>query len=499
MKGLLKNFLLSGFQFGRDEYEKKLHFILLNSILAIVIVMLFFLSFMRYLSHQNIQALIDIVAAASSFITIIIARNSKGSIKYSIPILLGLFYFLITFTFRNIGIIGTIWYLVLILAAFFLKGIKIGLFISSISILAIVTIEIFSNVEYSMYQYFYITIPIIISMAFLYLYEQRNTILNTQLQKQTKSLKYEVQLQTKELSKLLVKSKELSNIIQNSQLEIYIVDYKTDRYLYVNHGVIDNLGYSEAELLNMNIYDINTSMIHSTVENYKQLMLKNKNAVNISQHQKRDGSNYGVQSFMHKTKYNNTDAYVIFDIEISSTQKAQSNILKQKENLSYQAYHDTLTKLPNRMLFQDRLLQAIKKAKRDKTKFALLFLDLDHFKEVNDNFGHEAGDAVLIEVAKRLERTVREADTVSRISGDEFLIILEDFDTTQNIITITKHLIEALQAPLIFQDTELIVTCSIGVSIYPTDSEDDETLIKYADRAMYNAKNSGKNNFKFYR
>ncbi|MEN4052578.1 MULTISPECIES: GGDEF domain-containing protein [Sulfurimonas] len=495
----ITNFLLSGFNFKEEEYELKLQFILVNSILTIIIVMLSFLSFLRYISHQEVQAIIDTGAVVASLITLITARRSKKSINISIPLLLALFYFLITFTFRNIGIIGTTWYIVLILAAFFLKGKKVGLFFSAISVLAILSLEQFSDAKYTMFQYFYITIPIILSMTFLYLYEQRNEILNSLLKKQKSLLEEEVKKQTNELSQLLLTSQELASIMKNSLIEIYIVDFKTDHYLYVNDGVIKTLGYSEDELLAMNIYDINTSMIHETVTRFKELMLKNGNATNISQHRRKDGSSYGVQSFMHKISYNNKEAYVIFDIQISDAQKAQSAILKQKETLAYQAHYDTLTKLPNRVLFEDRLTQAIAKAKRKYTKFALLFVDLDHFKDINDTYGHEVGDIVLKEIAKRLQNCVRESDTVSRLSGDEFLIILEEFDSKESVATIAKLLIESIRIPIEFHDKKLIVTCSIGISLYPDDAKHGQTLVKYADRAMYNAKNIGKNNFKFYR
>jgi diguanylate cyclase (GGDEF)-like protein/PAS domain S-box-containing protein len=495
----ITNFLQSGFDFKEEEYELRLQFILVNSILSIIVVMLIFLSIIRYITAQEVQAVVDAIAALASLITIISARKSKNSINISIPALLALFYFLITFTFRNIGVIGTTWYIVLILAAFFLKGKKVGLFFSLISILAILALERFSDVKFTMFQYFYITIPIILSMTFLYLYEQRNEILNSLLKKQKALLEEEVKKQTTELSQLLKTSQELASIMKNSLIEIYIVDFQTDQYLYVNDGAIKTLGYTEDELLTMNIYDINTSMIHDTVSRFKEMMLKNGNATNISQHRRKDGSSYGVQSFMHKITYDNKEAYVIFDIQISNVQKAQSEILRQKETLAYQAHYDTLTQLPNRILFQDRLTQAIAKAKRKYSKFALLFVDLDHFKDINDTYGHEAGDIVLKEVARRLKNCVRESDTVSRLSGDEFLIILEEFDSKESVAIIAKLLVESLQIPIEFQDKKLTVTCSIGISLYPDDSQHGQTLVKYADRAMYNAKNVGKNTFKFYR
>jgi len=220
--------------------------------------------------------------------------------------------------------------------------------------------------------------------------------------------------------------------------------------------------------------------------------------MNISMHRRKDTTTYGVQSFMHKINFENSDAYVVFDIKISNVQQAQKEILKQKEALSYQAHYDPLTKLPNRFLFYDRLSQAIIKAKRNKTQFALLFVDLDSFKEINDTYGHEVGDAVLIEVAKRLKTCVRESDTVARLAGDEFLILLENFHSKESIATIAKLLVQTLQMPIELEDKELRVTCSIGITIYPNDSNDAQRLIRYADYAMYQAKKTGKNNFIFY-
>ena len=494
----IKNFLLSGFEFKTDEYELRLQFILLNSILSIVVIMLTLLASMRYISGETIQAYIDLGAALASFLTLIAARHSKTSMNIAIPLLLSIFYLLVTFTFRNIGIIGTTWYIVLILAAFFLRGKKVGLFISTISILSILLLETISRNTYTLFEYIYITIPILLSMIFLYLYEQRNEIVNALLKKQKESLEVEVQNKTQKLSELLQKSQELSSIMQNSLVEIFIVDWHTDDYLYANEGATKELGYTLEELQEMNFYDINNSILTSTVEHFKELMLQEQNAMNISMHKRKDNSTYGVQSFMHKINFENRDAYVIFDIKISDVQQAQKEILKQKEALSYQAHYDLLTKLPNRFLFYDRLSQSLIKAKRRDSKLAVLFVDLDRFKEINDTYGHEVGDIVLIEVAKRLKACVRESDTVARLAGDEFLILLEDFDSKESIATIAKLLVETLQIPIELQDKELCVTCSIGISIYPNDSDDAETLVKYADHAMYQAKSIGKNNFIFY-
>ena len=169
----------------------------------------------------------------------------------------------------------------------------------------------------------------------------------------------------------------------------------------------------------------------------------------------------------------------------------------QTENLDHLAHHDSLTGLPNRLLFLDRLEQVLKHAKRQKTSVALLFLDLDRFKEVNDTFGHESGDILLKVVTTRLLSCVREEDTVARLGGDEFTIILERVDESA-IIKIANSIISSMKQPVKINDREMYTTFSIGISTYPDDGETSNILVRNADTAMYKAKENGKNNYQFY-
>lgn len=170
----------------------------------------------------------------------------------------------------------------------------------------------------------------------------------------------------------------------------------------------------------------------------------------------------------------------------------------QSKQLRYQAHHDNLTALPNRALFMDRLDQTIKDAKRYKTKAALLFLDLDHFKDINDTYGHDVGDEVLKEVSFRLTKSVRENDVVSRLGGDEFTIIMKDVKNNNDITTVAKKIKSVFQEPMKINSHLLHLSTSIGISIYPDTGKVSEDLLRNADSAMYQAKNSGKNTFKFY-
>ena len=165
--------------------------------------------------------------------------------------------------------------------------------------------------------------------------------------------------------------------------------------------------------------------------------------------------------------------------------------------MSYLAQHDSLTDLPNRVLLNDRLSQAMTMARRHGHQLGVLFLDLDHFKGINDSFGHDAGDLVLQAVAKRLPKCLRSSDTISRQGGDEFLIILAELARGQDAAVSAGKLLRALQEPLPGPHN-LSVSGSIGVAIYPDDGMDAETLIKHADLAMYQAKKSGRNTYQFF-
>lgn len=168
--------------------------------------------------------------------------------------------------------------------------------------------------------------------------------------------------------------------------------------------------------------------------------------------------------------------------------------------MSYLAQHDFLTNLPNRVLLNDRISQAIAFAKRCGTSLAMLFMDLDNFKHINDSLGHETGDKLLKSVAERLCGCVRKSDTVSRQGGDEFLILVTENRHAEDDAALTANkIIAALILPHFINANELYVTASIGISVYPTDAMDAETLIKHADTAMYCAKESGRNNYQFFR
>jgi diguanylate cyclase (GGDEF)-like protein len=166
--------------------------------------------------------------------------------------------------------------------------------------------------------------------------------------------------------------------------------------------------------------------------------------------------------------------------------------------LQYLAHHDALTELPNRTLLHDRLRHALEQARRNRHTLAILFLDLDRFKEINDTHGHATGDLLLQSVAARLCGCVRASDTVARVGGDEFVLLLPEISRVEDVTTVCDKIRAAFRSPFLVANRHLQVTASIGASLYPADAEDPETLLKDADTAMYRAKDRGRDNYQLY-
>src|SRR5262249_32382246 len=184
------------------------------------------------------------------------------------------------------------------------------------------------------------------------------------------------------------------------------------------------------------------------------------------------------------------------NIQLSTAIQTEIALRENQQRLELIATHDALTGIPNRALLLQRAEHAIAVSRRSRRPLAFLFIDLDRFKDINDNLGHNAGDLVLREVATRLSRCSREVDTIARHGGDEFVVLLEDIETAREVEQVTARMIVA--EPLAIEGREMHVTSSIGVALYPSDGEAVSILIGNADLAMYRAKERGRNRVQFY-
>ncbi|TBL81689.1 sensor domain-containing diguanylate cyclase [Paenibacillus thalictri] len=205
-----------------------------------------------------------------------------------------------------------------------------------------------------------------------------------------------------------------------------------------------------------------------------------------------DGGILWVESVINPVRLNGDAFYSVMTIRNISEQR------RIEGELARMAYYDPLTGLPNRRLFQDRYHQALLSAKRYERRIALLYLDLDDFKSINDTYGHNIGDQLLKITASRLINSLRDPDTVCRLGGDEFIVLLQQFEANSDIEKIARRMIDSLSQLIYIQSYEITIGCSIGAAIYPDDSQNGETLMQMADSAMYMSKKCGKNCFQLY-
>lgn len=278
-------------------------------------------------------------------------------------------------------------------------------------------------------------------------------------------------------------------LLDSTNDSIFLIDLNGN-FIYVNDTAFKSRGYSREEFMRMNLRDMDPPEYAHLVGKRIHDLLQHGHAVFESAHIHKDGHLIPIEVSARIIELDGKKRILSVIHDITERRLAQEHF--------FNANHDTLTGLPNRRLLMDRLKLALVQAKRSRLPMALLFLDIDYFKDVNDRLGHDVGDALLKIVADRIVGCMREEDTVSRLGGDEFVVVLTNMTSTDDVRSVTGKIMGAIALPVVIGDHTLRVTSSIGISIYPVDSQDKQTLMKHADTAMYNAKRAGRNCFRFY-
>ena len=289
------------------------------------------------------------------------------------------------------------------------------------------------------------------------------------------------------------KLRQSATVFESTLEGVYITD-KDRNILDVNQSFIDITGYSREEVIGSNPKVLSSGKHdRAFFESMWQSINKTGQWRGEIWNKRKDQTTFPQWLAINTVKdsEDNVVNYVAVFTDITEIKQSQSK-------LDYLAHHDALTSLPNRYYFNQRLEQALNHAKRAESKLAILFIDLDRFKNINDSFGHTAGDHLLVHLSNSLKEKVRLEDTVARISGDEFIILFEDIECTDTLVNAVEKIMSVFDTSFPIEGHNVRITASIGISLFPMDGDNSADLIRNADAAMYRAKDEGRNTYQFY-
>jgi diguanylate cyclase (GGDEF)-like protein/PAS domain S-box-containing protein len=283
---------------------------------------------------------------------------------------------------------------------------------------------------------------------------------------------------------------QLRHLIESAPLALLIVRAGDQRILYGNERALQQFGLNADSVQGRALSEFH---VDDTIRAELPEALSRNGSVRDYEVHLRDmnGRQFWLLLSAQPIRYAGTVGLLVALADIDDRKRMQDDMRRK-------AMHDQLTGLPNRAMFMESLDRAVRKARRRSGRFSVLFIDLDHFKEVNDTMGHAAGDKLLQAVAERLANAVRQSDLVARLAGDEFVVLIEDHKGPEEVMIVAQKVVTYLQRPVLLEWREVNISGSVGISSYPDDGEDVEALVKNADTAMYQAKERGRNNFQFY-
>ena len=319
----------------------------------------------------------------------------------------------------------------------------------------------------------------------------------------------ELEDQNHEMEEKLKSSEELHRfIVNNSPDLVYMLD-RNGCFIFLNERLESLLGYKKEELIGRHYSElVDDDHLEQARNIFNERRMGIRAATNVEMRLKSRLNRRGPRLFHAQSLWMELTAEGVYSdpnertrdnfVGTYGTARDISERKESQELINFQAYHDLLTHLPNRALLKDRLSLAIAHARRNKRKLAVMFLDLDRFKLVNDTLGHTMGDRLLKAVANRLQSCLRRGDTLARFGGDEFTLLLPEVRTKDDVVVIASKILDRLNAPFVIDGHELFVGASIGISVYPEAGDSEEALIQNADIAMYQVKGRGKNGYQFF-
>jgi diguanylate cyclase (GGDEF)-like protein/PAS domain S-box-containing protein len=290
----------------------------------------------------------------------------------------------------------------------------------------------------------------------------------------------------KQKEETLVENEERYKAVMFQSTEsIFLADVETRVILEANQSMQRLLGYTLEEIPGLSLYDFVADGQDDIYQKILRILKDRSSYKGEMQYRRKDGTLVDVEINVNLVSYRRKKVFCVISRDIAPRKLAEKQLI-------HTATHDPLTKLTNRLVFYDRIAVELARARRNHTNFALIFIDLDRFKIINDTLGHSCGDQLLKDVAARLQDLLRETDTLARMGGDEFMYILPEVESSEDVTRIAEKVLDAIRKPFVLDGQLQSITASCGTALYPIDGKDSETLMKNADLAMYFAKDKGR-------
>ena len=293
----------------------------------------------------------------------------------------------------------------------------------------------------------------------------------------------------KQKEETLIENEERYKAVMLQSTEsIFLADVETRVILEANQSMQRLLGYSLEEIPGLSLYDFVANGQDDIYQKILRILKDRSSYKGEMQYRRKDGTLVDVEINVNLVSYRGKKVFCVISRDITPRKLAEKQLI-------HTATHDPLTKLTNRLVFYDRIAVELARARRNQTNLALIYIDLDRFKIINDTLGHSCGDQLLKAVADRLKNLLRETDTLARMGGDEFMYILPEVESSEDVNKIAEKILDSIRKPFLLDGQLQSITGSCGIAIYPIDGKDAETLMKNADLAMYFAKDKGRDKY----
>jgi diguanylate cyclase (GGDEF)-like protein/PAS domain S-box-containing protein len=476
-----------------NEHDLRYKLAFLNGVFLVAALLALGLGIFRW--HLSpLLAAFDAGFSLAAFALLLYLRRhpEKLELTGSIALVLGFILFFAIYLLAPYQTNRLSLFFLLSASAFFLKGIRVGLVWLAVIIVAIVATH-FVPAAATGFSGLDITTTCLYLGALFFIFWHYETLKEDQYRRERE---YGLQQLIDERTRLALAEERglFQAILENAPLGIWMVDAR-GKVQFVNRGFCNSTGISESQFLAARHYAdvMPPSVAKGCIGSDKECCAQATPHVSMETLPFVDGHDHLLE--ITKVRLLDKDGSIrgIVGLAADVTERVE-----HQRQLEHIAHFDTLTGVPNRALLVDRLAQALARAKRDHGLMAVCYVDLDGFKQINDSFGHDAGDKVLVEITGRIKDAVREDDTVARLGGDEFVVLLVGLEVAEECAGTLHRLLERISQPIVVHGTVLSVSASIGVALYPEDEEDADTLLRHADQAMYVAKQAGKNRYHLF-